>query len=378
MAKTTPGITTRHARSCPAHHDAEARCGCTPTYQAHVWIAREGKRKRKTFSKLAEAKTWRQDALPAIRRGTMRAPSTMTLRQAWEAWEAGAKNGTIRTRSGDVYKPPPSALRGYEQAMRLRILDDLGALKLSDVSRLQLQDVADRMLADGLDPSTIRNALLPVRAIYRRALSRGEVAFNPTTGISLPAVRGKRERIASPVEAAALIAAVPEGDRATWATALYAGLRLGELRALRDEDVDLQAGVIRVERSWDKQEGVIEPKSQAGRRKVPIVAALRTHLAAHKLRRSGDGLFLGHGDRPFARAEAAWKKAGLEPIGLHEGRHTCASIFIAAGVNVKALSSYLGHASITITLDRYGHLMPGNENAAVGLVDAYLERATVT
>ena len=59
-----------------------------------------------------------------------------------------------------------------------------------------------------------------------------------------------------------------------------------------------------------------------------------------------------------------------------ELRHTCASIFIAAGVNAKALATYLGHASIQITLDRYGHLMPGNEDEAVALVDAYLEWAT--
>ena len=89
-------------------------------------------------------------------------------------------------------------------------------------------------------------------------------------------------------------------------------------------------------------------------------------------------------ERPFnrdqlvARADKAWTAAGLPPIGLHEARHTCASIFIAAGVNVKALSSYLGHASITITLDRYGHLMPGSQDEAVGLVDGYLERECAT
>jgi integrase len=210
--------------------------------------------------------------------------------------------------------------------------------------------------------------------------------INPTAGLTLPAVRGRRDRIASPTEAAALLAALDnEHDRAVWATALYAGLRLGELQALRAEDVDLPAGVIRVERSWDKVEGEIEPKSRAGRRKVPIVAALRTHLAAHTLRRGNStGLFFGDGEKPFnrdqlvARAEKAWKAAGLRPIGLHEARHSCASIFIAAGVNVKALSSYLGHASITITLDRYGHLMPGNEDVAVGLVDQYLERECAT
>ena len=61
------------------------------------------------------------------------------------------------------------------------------------------------------------------------------------------------------------------------------------------------------------------------------------------------------------RAEKAWHAAGLTPITLHEARHTYASLLIAAGVNSKAVSTYMGHASITITLDRYGHLMPGNE-----------------
>jgi integrase len=76
-----------------------------------------------------------------------------------------------------------------------------------------------------------------------------------------------------------------------------------------------------------------------------------------------------------ARAAKAWETAKLAPIGLHEARHTCASILIAAGVNAKALSTYLGHGSIQITYDRYGHLMPGNEDEAATLIDAYLTRA---
>ena len=63
-----------------------------------------------------------------------------------------------------------------------------------------------------------------------------------------------------------------------------------------------------------------------------------------------------------------------QPITLHECRHTFASLMIAAGVNAKALSPYMGHANINITMDRYGHLMPGNEDQAAGLLDAYLER----
>ena len=69
-------------------------------------------------------------------------------------------------------------------------------------------------------------------------------------------------------------------------------------------------------------------------------------------------------------------RAGLEPIGLHECRHSYAAYMIAAGINYKALSTYMGHSSVTITLDRYGHLMPGNESEAANLLDSYLARAT--
>ena len=224
---------------------------------------------------------------------------------------------------------------------------------------------------------------MPLRAIFRRAVARGEVALNPTTGLELPAVRGRRDRIASPNEAARLIEAAPETERALWAAAFYAGLRLGELRALQWPDVDSSVGVIRVHRAWDPREGEIEPKSRAGVRDVPIPAVLRSHLAAHRLA-SGrtEGLVFGRTPSdPFnpatanARVGKAWKTAGLTPIGLHEARHTYASLMIAAGVNAKALATYMGHSSVTTTFDRYGHLMPGNVDEAVALLDAFLKRA---
>jgi len=75
------------------------------------------------------------------------------------------------------------------------------------------------------------------------------------------------------------------------------------------------------------------------------------------------------------RAHRLWDAAGLEPISMHECRHTFASLMIAAGVNAKALSTFMGHANISITLDRYGHLLPGAEDEAAGLMDAYLQAA---
>ena len=72
------------------------------------------------------------------------------------------------------------------------------------------------------------------------------------------------------------------------------------------------------------------------------------------------------------RADEACGAKGLNRITLHECRHTFASLMIAAGVNAKALSTFMGHANISITLDRYGHLMPGSETEAAELLDAYL------
>jgi integrase len=235
-----------------------------------------------------------------------------------------------------------------------------------------------------LSASSVRNALMPLRVIYRRALREGLVAASPLTHLELPAVRGRRERIASPAEAAALLATLPENDRAIWATAIYAGLRRGELMALRVEDVDLVGGVVAIERAWDAKAGVlVAVKSRAGRRRVPITGELRRHLVAHLLRRgTREGLVFGRPDgRPFdpsslrQRADQAWKAADLGRLTLHECRHTFASIAIAAGVNAKALSDYLGHSSIQTTFDRYGHLMPGSEDVAAGLIDAYLSGA---
>jgi integrase len=115
----------------------------------------------------------------------------------------------------------------------------------------------------------------------------------------------------------------------------------------------------------------------------PIPGVLRDELVEHKMRVGrSEGLVFGRSaSQPFnptavrSRARRAWRDAGLTPIGLHESRHTYASLMIAAGVNAKALSEFLGHSSITITLDRYGHLMPGAGEEAAGLLNALLVRA---
>jgi integrase len=377
------GIVRRHSRGCRAREGG--RCGCTPGYQAQVWSARERKTIRKTFRSLAEARAWRQESQTALRKGLLRTPSQTTLLQAAEEWLAAADAGTVRTRSGEAYKP--SAVRAYRQALHHRVLSLLGAERLTAISHNVLQEFADRLSAEGLSPSSVRNTILPLRAIFARAHRRGEVAVNPTLKLALPAVRGRRDRVAAPGELGPLLDALEPDDRAIYVTALYAGLRLGELQALHWDDIDLTGNLIHVRHSWDRQTGFVAPKSRAGSRRVPISKTLRRELLNHRLHqgRGEHGFVFSNkrGDKPFnpgtlkLHTDKAWANAGLTPLGLHDCRHSYAAYMIAAGVNSKALSTYMGHSSITITLDRYGHLLPGNESEAAQLLDTWLTSATL-
>jgi integrase len=397
--KLPTGIRERHARKCPALDGGT--CRCQPSYEAWVYVKREDRKVRRTFPRLSEAKAWRQDAAGAARRQQLRGPSSITVAQYAAEFLAGARDGSIPNRSGDRYSP--ASVRGYERCLRLRVLPELGPKKLTEVTRADVQDLADRMTGNGYSASTVQNTLDPLRRMYDRAVKRDLIAIDPTDGLELRRPRGGRERIASPAEATTLLDGLPDDIRALYATAMYAGLRRGELRALRWSDVDLAGRTIRVARGWDDDEGEREEtKSQAGLRTVPILDLLATHLAEHGLRtgRQGTALVFGRDQHSAfepstvrrqaldawgavnAKLEAAAQRQGLDvdpadqlqPIGLHEARHTFASMLIASGANAKVIQTVMGHATIQMTFDRYGHLMPGGLEEAAAAANAYLAR----
>jgi integrase len=372
------GIVKRHSKGCPAR--AGKRCKCNAGYEAFVYSPRDGKKVRKTFARLGEAKSWRADAKRSVDQGTLRTPTRRTLGEVAGRWLTGAEAGDIRNRSGQPCKP--ATLRGYRQALDTYLLPVLGGRKLNTVTTADLQELVDRWQAEGPSASTIRNSIKPLQAIYRRARSREGLPVNPTHDLELPAPAPKEVEIIAPEIAAQMLEAAPPQDRALWATALYAGLRYGELRALRWGAVDLAGGTIRVRESWDAKEGSIAPKTRTSQRTTPMPGILRDHLMDRRLAvedASGDVLVFGAApDRPFhanvvyRRADLAWRNAGLGRLRLHQARHTYASFMIAAGINAKALSSFMGHSSIKVTFDLYGHLMPGTEAEAAALLDRYL------
>jgi integrase len=135
--------------------------------------------------------------------------------------------------------------------------------------------------------------------------------------LELPAADRTEVEIVAPVVAARLLQALPAEDRALWATALYAGLRYGKLRALRWGSIDLAGGTIRVVESWDPKEGAIAPKTRTSRRTTPMPGGLRDYLLDHRLRAGESAedelVFAGKDGRPFQaaviyrRADSAWE-----------------------------------------------------------------------
>jgi integrase len=176
-----------------------------------------------------------------------------------------------------------------------------------------------------------------------------------------------------------LIDAVPETDRPIWALAFWAGLRRGEIRALRWSSVDLDAGMLNVEATWDDRVGPVPPKSHAGRRRVPLIAPLKKLLVEHRLRTSGDELVFGQGGSPFdpeglhRRARAACSAREIPFASLHGARHTFATTAIESGMHLKTLSVLLGHSSIATTGDIYAHVLERGEDDARALLEARLQ-----
>ena len=158
-------------------------------------------------------------------------------------------------------------------------------------------------------------------------------------------------------------------------------MRRGELRGLQWTDVDFEAGVVRVEGSWDPVKGPVDVKTGAGRRAVPMAFVVRRELMAHKARTRRDGPDLVFGRTATevfyastirAWANKAWKRAGLEPITPYEARHCAISYFIAAGLDWKQISTWAGHGDVRQTWNRYGHLVPRGEDQARERLDAFL------
>jgi integrase len=350
---------------------------------AEAYDARTQRRKRKQFRTLAEARAWRQDVQAAIRKGEVRVTVTPTLREASAALIEGMRTGAIPSRGGHPYRA--SVVRKYEATLERYVLPDLGARRVGEITHVDLLDHADRLRASGLAPNTVRRAFDPLRVVMRRAVQRGWIGANPCASLELPTGMVRpRERVLDPAEIAVMLDALTDTrDRALWAAAFHAGLRFGELRALRWEYVDLANGRLHVREAMDDRQAVTAPKTKAGVRTLPITTHLRKPIVALRAERDGDRAAFVFGEssgKPFAhtsvtrRARETWLDAGILPVTLHEARHACITIWAQAIANPKRVQALAGHASITMTLDRYGKHMNLGADETAAEVTRFIEK----
>lgn len=365
--KRTPGIEQRTAKDG------------TVSFRATVFDKRTGKRTNRTFPNLTAAKRWREDATVALRRGEFRVEQSPRVAEALADLLDGMSTGRVLNRSGERYRP--GTVRTYGYAIRDVLAPKLGHLRLHEVRRRDVQRVANEMRETNASASKITNTIDPLRVVFRRAIREDLITTSPCDHLELPAVRPQRKTALDPAAVTTLIDALPDDLAPLYATAFYAGLRRGELRALRWDHLDLDRAVIYVRESWDDVEGAQEPKSAAGVRDVLILPMLRTLLAGHGLRtgRTGNDLVFGRtAGEPFAkqtvgrRAKLAWEAAGLEPTTLHRARHCAASFLVASGLDVTTVREYLGHADSRITLELYSHAIPDRHRLAAERVEEFL------
>jgi integrase len=221
------------------------------------------------------------------------------------------------------------------------------------------------------------------------AVDNGLIQLSPCRKVKLPKLTAPVMRILEPVETKALAEAIDGRYRAMVLTAAYTGLRFGELAALRTERFDALRRTVRVEESLAEVRGeflVRPPKSEASRRKVSVpsfvVDELAKHLGEHV---NGTGLlFRAPSGGPIRRTNfrrriwlPAVRASVGEPCTFHSLRHTHAALLIAQGEHPKVIEERLGHASIKTTLDTYGHLFEGLDEAAADRLDKVWQAADV-
>lgn len=388
----------RHQKGCgvdrlppkPHLRDVAKVCDCRPSYYGKVYDrVRHRYVSTKRHTTTAAARSARQALIAALASGQLARRSPERLRDARVKFIDAAREGRALNKFGRVYKQ--SAWEDIDECLRKHVVPKLGSRRLGDIQRGDIQQLVDD-LAPRLSGSRVRSIVNAIRSLYRWAQDRDLVGHDPAASVRLPAMNAKRrDRVATPREFAVLLAALDVADAVPYALAGYAMGRRAQIQYLRWRDVDLEQGLI----EWGIEDGA--RKSVSAQRVVPAVKPLRAMLSGRWAaedapfkdslvcppRRSGREGGLLHTGGLALRAKKAWEARGLQPIGLHECRHTAATWLDAAGVSPKVASVLMGHAiperqpgAAEITLARYTHVLPGAIETARAQLDAWLEAET--
>ena len=277
----------------------------------------------------------------------------------------------------------PKTRAGYETDLRVHVLPVFKERAIGSIQQVDVRRFVADMIAAGAAPGTVRNARKVLRLVLATAEGSGAIRGNPCNGVRVPASPKADMVFLDPDEVERLARAIEPTYATLIRFAAYTGLRAGEIGALRVGRLDLLRGRVLVAESVTEVDrlGLVfgEPKTYQ-HRSVTLPKFLRDELAATLATRSvspngfvfpgPDGGVLHHKSFYRYRFKPALTVAGLPAsMRFHDLRHTCAALCIGLGAHPKAIQERLGHSSITVTLDRYGHLFPKLDEALTDRLD---------
>jgi integrase len=364
-----------------------------------VWVTRLGEHKEawvvdysdasgrhiRTFDRKKNADEFRASVTVDIRRG-VHTSSKATVADAGTKWLADAED-----------RLEPATIESYKQHLEQHIVPYIGRVKLAALTVPAVRAFMDELRHAGRSPSMIKRVVGDLGSILADAQERGTVAQNVVRSLSRRK-KGKHERrheqrlkvgvdIPSPDEIRLIIAHLDGRWRPLLLTAIFTGLRASELRGLIWPDVDLKKAVLHVRQRADKFNTIGKPKSTSGHRDVPMPPLLVNTLREWKLQcpKSEHGLvfptgageieyhsnIVNRGLIPAQVAAGVVTKGGkAKYTGLHALRHFYASWCInrvedgGLGLPGKVVQHRMGHSSISVTMDIYGHLFPSGDDGA--------------
>ena len=354
-----------------------------------VWDEQAKRRKRhQKWERVPEPNTKKHaERLLAARlteldRGEYSELKPIKFREFADLWIATYAEGQVR----------PSTLDRYRSLFATHLLPAFGDCLLPHLTVETVQRFRATTESEGQSPQSVKHMLRLLRQMLNHAVDWSYLRMNPALKVRYPRVPKQEMDFLTPAEARLLLDHVPEKWTALILTAITTGMRLGELLAMKWAHLDWHHAryTVRetlVRKSGKRAVGFGPVKTDSSAQTVDLTVRCLEALRRHRHRQSQTQLaqrdFEDHGlifctdlgtplnDRNVVQRvlEPALKYGGLRRIRFHDLRHTCASLLIAQGENVKYIQRQLRHASSQITFDRYGHLLPESHQEATRRLD---------
>lgn len=390
-------ITSNDSNKLVHCHNCGSELPETATWFAQVTVGnhpKTGKPVRKSFYGKTRKQVFdkMQDALKGISNGLYTEPSKISFGEWLDRWLLEYKKGNINEHTYE----------SYQSLINIHIKPALGTEKIANLQGDQLQAFYNQKLKNGRHDGKAGLSTRMVRYIHGiikqaldKALKLGWVTRNIADDTDPPKLKSKQIKPLTEDQILTLFNVVKD-DRfyAAYVLLVTTGLRRGELLGLKWDCVDLEQGIIIVKRQLIPLNRRLElqetTKSNSSRRQVALTDDAIRELTAHKKHQDEEKQILSgtyqDNNLVFAREDGSFIeprsftkrfqrfliRAGLPKVGLHNLRHTHATLLLNRGIHPKIVQERLGHSSITITLDLYSHLSPNIQQQAASSLDGLI------